>query len=79
MAELENKIVLEDASQEDYERVNSLTKDKFDFVPHEGNIHDQAFETKPVSYLHDCFNRFCKLNRFLFLYILRDSLHLNDK
>lgn len=60
MAELENKIVLEDASQEDYEKVNSLTKDKFDFVPHEGNIHDQAFETKPVSYLHDCFNRFCK-------------------
>lgn len=54
------KISLENASLEEENYVNNLEKDKFDFVQDKQNIHDQAFETKPISYLHDCFNRFRK-------------------
>ncbi len=38
----------------------NLDKDLFKEVPDHGNLHDQAFETKPVSFLRDSFNRFAK-------------------
>lgn len=37
-----------------------LDKSLFKEVPNHGDIHDQAFETKPVSFLRDSFNRFAK-------------------
>lgn len=37
----------------------TLDKSLFERIDRE-NIHDQAFETKPVSYLKDCFRRFRK-------------------
>lgn len=37
-----------------------LDKSLFKEVPNNGNLHDQAFETKPVSFLKDSFNRFAK-------------------
>jgi len=58
----ENKYVLNsnDFSSADYQKVSSVSKDNLKLVQAETNIHDQAFETKPVSYLRDSFNRFCK-------------------
>lgn len=42
--------------------INGVTLQKGDFVRYkdENDLHDQAFETKPVSYLADCFKRFAK-------------------
>jgi oligopeptide transport system permease protein len=37
-----------------------LSKDLFVRYKDEKDLHDQAFETKPVSYLADCFKRFAK-------------------
>ena len=37
-----------------------LDKSLFKEVPNHGDLHDQAFETKPVSFLRDSFNRFAK-------------------
>ncbi len=37
-----------------------LDKDLFKEVPNHSELHDQAFETKPVSFLRDSFNRFAK-------------------
>ncbi len=37
-----------------------LDKSLFKEVPNHDNLHDQAFETKPVSFLRDSFNRFAK-------------------
>ena len=37
-----------------------LEKDLFKEVNSNGDLHDQAFETKPVSFLRDSFNRFAK-------------------
>ncbi len=33
---------------------------KFQFVPEEGRLHDKKLETKPIGYLRDAFNRFCR-------------------
>lgn len=35
-------------------------KAKFQFANQEKDLHDTKFETKPVSYLHDCMRRFVK-------------------
>ncbi len=56
----ENRIVLANADEEEGKLVSSLTKDDFQFVQEKSEIHDQAFETKPISYLHDCWRRFAK-------------------
>ncbi len=40
--------------------VSSLPKELFKEVPDHSDLHDQAFETKPVSFLRDSFNRFAK-------------------
>ena len=43
------------------ETINSTSrKDKFKFAHRDEIIHDTKFETKPVSYLHDCMRRFVK-------------------
>lgn len=39
---------------------SKLDKSLFEELPDHSGLHDQAFETKPVSYLRDCFNRFSK-------------------
>ncbi len=39
---------------------SKLDQSLFQELPDHSSLHDQAFETKPVSYLHDCFNRFAK-------------------
>jgi len=61
-----DKIVLANASEQDYETVNNLTKENFAFSKTNENIHDQAFETKPISYIHDCWNRFRKNKSSIF-------------
>lgn len=40
--------------------IASLPKELFKEMPDRKDIHDQAFETKPVSFLRDSFNRFAK-------------------
>ena len=38
----------------------SIPKEKFNFVQKDAKLHDKKFETKPVGYLKDAFNRFKK-------------------
>ncbi len=40
--------------------IRSLPKELFKEVPDHSDLHDQAFETKPVSFLRDSFRRFAK-------------------
>ncbi len=40
--------------------IHSLPKELFKEVPDRSDLHDQAFETKPVSFLQDSFRRFAK-------------------
>lgn len=57
----------------------NIPKEKFNFAKREGALHDKKFDTKPISYLRDAFNRF-KKNKgsifgfgvvlFLFLYAI---------
>lgn len=42
------------------ENVNNIPKEKFRFANKTDLGHDQKFDTKPVSYFHDAFRRFCK-------------------
>lgn len=37
-----------------------IPAEKFAFVQLDTKIHDVKFETKPIGYLHDAWNRFCK-------------------
>ncbi len=50
----------ENLSMQPIVKDEELDKDLFKEVPSSGNLHDQAFETKPVSFLRDSFNRFAK-------------------
>lgn len=43
-----------------FEKYNSIPKEKFSFTQNATSIHDQKFDTKPVGYLRDAFNRFKK-------------------
>ena len=38
----------------------NIPKELFSFVDRSGDIHDQKFDTKQISYFRDAFNRFCK-------------------
>ncbi len=38
----------------------NIPKEKFNFANKRDISHDNKFDTKPVSYLHDAFRRFCK-------------------
>lgn len=49
-----------ETSEQEKKHVESLDSSKFKFRNDSESLHDQAFETKPISYLHDCFNRFVK-------------------
>lgn len=40
--------------------VNDIPSENLTLALNQESLHDQAFETKPVSYIRDCFNRFCK-------------------
>ncbi|HBB05550.1 MAG TPA: hypothetical protein DCZ41_03040, partial [Firmicutes bacterium] len=40
--------------------IANMPKDLFKEVPDRKDLHDQAFETKPVSFLRDSLNRFAK-------------------
>jgi len=40
--------------------MNNIPAELFEEVPNRDDLHDQAFETKPVSFLRDSFNRFAK-------------------
>lgn len=42
------------------ENLNNIPKEKFRFANKSDLNHDTKFDTKPVSYLHDAFRRFCK-------------------
>ncbi len=42
------------------ENATNIPKEKFQFANKTNLGHDQKFDTKPVSYLHDAFKRFCK-------------------
>lgn len=37
-----------------------ISKDDFKLVQVDAKIHDQKFQTKPTTFLKDCFKRFCK-------------------
>ena len=37
-----------------------ISKEKFVFTSEDTRLHDKALETKPISYLRDAFNRFCR-------------------
>ncbi len=39
---------------------DNIPKEKFAFANKSNLAHDQKFDTKPISYLHDAFRRFCK-------------------
>lgn len=51
------KIIANPASNAD---IANLPKELFKEVPDRKDLHDQAFETKPVSFLRDSLNRFAK-------------------
>ena len=40
--------------------LKSIPKEKFKFANKNKDLHDKAFETKPVSFFHDSWNRFAK-------------------
>lgn len=40
--------------------IDNVPSENLTLALNQESLHDQAFETKPVSYIHDCFNRFCK-------------------
>jgi len=42
------------------QNINNIPKSKFKFAQRNKKLHDKAFETKPMSYLHDSWNRFAK-------------------
>ncbi|MGN0818600.1 MAG: hypothetical protein ACI4L9_06490, partial [Candidatus Coproplasma sp.] len=42
------------------EELKSIPKEKFQFASDNDISHDKQFKTKPVSYFHDAFRRFCK-------------------
>lgn len=42
------------------ENINSIPKEKFQFVTKRDLSHDKKLETKPVGYFKDAFRRFCK-------------------
>lgn len=43
-----------------FDKYASIPKEKFAFVGDKNNLHDKKFETKPVGYFRDAFNRFKK-------------------
>ena len=43
-----------------FEKYNSIPKEKFALAKSGDIVHDQKFDTKPVSYMRDAFNRFKK-------------------
>ncbi len=43
-----------------FEQYNSIPKEKFAFAQQSVSLHDQKFDTKPVGYMRDAFNRFKK-------------------
>lgn len=45
---------------ENTNNINNISKEKFNFVKKHDYSHDTRFETKPVGYFQDAFNRFCK-------------------
>jgi oligopeptide transport system permease protein len=51
---------MEDIKNNSSVDVESIPSENLTLALNEENLHDQAFETKPVSYIRDCFNRFCK-------------------
>lgn len=42
------------------ENINSIPKEKFQFVTKRDLSHDKKLETKPVGYFKDAFRRFAK-------------------
>ncbi len=59
MSEIKENASVEIAEAVPAENPEVLDKSMFERIDRE-NIHDQAFETKPVSYLRDCWRRFRK-------------------
>lgn len=51
---------MEDIKNNTSMNIESIPSENLTLALNEENLHDQAFETKPVSYIRDCFNRFCK-------------------
>lgn len=47
-------------NKEQFEKYNSIPREKFAFTTTSGSMHDQKLETKPVGYMRDAFRRFCK-------------------
>ncbi len=43
-----------------FDNYNNIPQEKFAFVKNRDNKHDQKFDTKPVGYFRDAFNRFKK-------------------
>ena len=37
-----------------------ISQDDFKLVQADAKIHDQKFQTKPTTFIKDCFKRFCK-------------------
>lgn len=51
---------MEDIKNNTSMNIESIPSENLTLALNEENLHDQAFETKPISYIRDCFNRFCK-------------------
>ena len=47
-------------NNQEFEKYNSIPKEKFAFTVQGEKIHDKKLETKSVSYARDSFRRFCK-------------------
>ena len=56
----DKKVIVQKSNFNKQYDLNNIPKEKFRFANKDKDLHDKAFETKPISFFHDSWNRFAK-------------------
>lgn len=56
----DNKQIVQKSNFNNKYDLDNIPKEKFKFANNDKDLHDKAFETKPMSFFHDSWNRFSK-------------------